>query len=225
MENTYFFVFFFSFILDNPSLAYCFSGILPLEFATKSVRWSKVKPLFCHKKVTEEAIALPMTFLQALHNCRQSFLFNRFTLWCLLCIVCIEFSSLFKCLHFRFGNSSGPEAEVDPHAAAHASWRQPGLKQQGASAAAGQLLPLYPHGHCDPAHLHPARCLFLNWYPKAGMFKQGLTSLFWVRSCIIWPKKLITLMCWLIVKGTWLCGPEPHDGLMRLKKQPKHFFL
>lgn len=139
-------------------------------------------------------------------------------LWCLL-DVCIEFSSLFKCLHSRFGNSSGPEAEVDPDAAAHASWRQPGLKQQGASAAAGQLLPLHPHGHSDPAHLHSARCLFLSWYPKAGMFKQSLTSLFWVRWCIR------TWLSWLIVKGTWLCGPEPHDGLMRLKKQPKPFFL
>lgn len=67
-----------------------------------------------------------------------------------------------RCLRSRFGNSGGPEAEVDPHAAAHAPRRQPGVQQQRAPAAAGQLLPLHAHGHRHPAHLHPAGRLLLD---------------------------------------------------------------
>lgn len=84
-------------------------------------------------------------------------------------VLYIEFAFLFPCLNPRFGHSSGTEAEVDPHAAAHAPWSQLGLQQQRALTAPGQLLPLHPHGRCHPAHLHPAGCLLPHRYSKAGM--------------------------------------------------------
>lgn len=78
-------------------------------------------------------------------------------------------------LHFvpdyggRFGHACGSEAEADPHAAAHASRRQPGVQQQRAPAAPGELLPLHPYGHCLAAHLHTAGCLLAHRYPQTGI--------------------------------------------------------
>jgi len=78
-------------------------------------------------------------------------------------------TSLFNLfLNLRVRHASGTEAEVDPHAAAHAPRCQLGLQQQRASTAPGKLLPLHPHGHRHPTHLHPAGCLLPHWYPKAG---------------------------------------------------------
>lgn len=70
--------------------------------------------------------------------------------------------------HLRFRHSCGTEAEVDPHAAAHASWCQPGVQQQRAFTASGELLSFHPHGHCLPAYFHPAGRLFPHRYPQAG---------------------------------------------------------
>lgn len=68
----------------------------------------------------------------------------------------------------RPGDAGGPEAEADPHVAAHAPRCQPGLQHQAAPPAACHLLPLHQDGDRHSTHLHSAGCLLPHRHPQPG---------------------------------------------------------